>query len=690
MIRGDLCGLIFFPLTCPICGVISSGITSPSAEGLKRTKLLKSMRIVENELMRKITKYAEDPGQGSRATGPNALENLFCALVFFFSLALYVKTLCPAVFWWDSGELIANIAVLGIPHRPGFPIYVLLGKIFSFLPLGSFAWRVNFLSALFASFSLAILFKVFQRSLNLFFPRMIEKGKSVLLSSLSFVLVFGFTYSFWIQAVRAEVYSLNVLFFSLLLLSGISYLKDGRTKYVYLFFFLLGLGLGNHHLSLLSTIPAFLMLFLVYAPGVFLHLKKIFFQVLFLLLGLSIYLYLPIRSISHPPLVWGKTESISSAASFVFALDTMTNLNLDFLSNIAEKISQMGLLFYDQLTFLCLAVSLLGFFLLLRNGRKLLIFLLLLIMGNCAVTIFITTELIPTNPDLHGYLIFSVFALTFSFGMGIFFLLNLMRGLSPPIRYLIMMVLGFISLSPLFQHYTEANLSRNRIAHNYGLSVIARLDSNSILFVDNVNLNFILRELLHAEEIRKDVEVIDRGLLGFRWYVEQKKRQNRNLFSGVPEGLTGEPLFGALLKRSKDLGMPVYIEFTERDAALVDYVIPEGYVFKVHANPIDLLTEKDLLSQKRWVQEGPFDPEDETFQRDWDAQRVYALSFYRLGLFYELKGMISCALDKFARVRKIDPENEELILKVKKLKELEASSGISNQNSSAPPAQPPG
>ena len=171
-------------------------------------------------------KFKESSGQGRRSANPAALENLFCVLVFFFSLALYVKTLCPAVFWWDSGELIANIAVLGIPHRPGFPVYVLLGKIFSFLHLGSFAWRVNFLSALFASFSLAILFKAFQKSLNLFFPGMVEKSKYVFLSSLSFILVFGFTYSFWIQAVRAEVYSLNVLFFSLLLLSGISYLKD--------------------------------------------------------------------------------------------------------------------------------------------------------------------------------------------------------------------------------------------------------------------------------------------------------------------------------------------------------------------------------------------------------------------------------------------------------------------------------
>ena len=145
-------------------------------------------------------------------------ENLACASVFLLFLAVYLATLCRAVFWWDSGELIANIAVLGIPHRPGFPIYLLLGKLVSFLPVWSFALRINFMSALCASLSLAILYKTFQRMTYFFLPETAEHRKLIQVSGLFFVLVLGFTYSFWIQAVRAEVYSLNALFFSLLFL----------------------------------------------------------------------------------------------------------------------------------------------------------------------------------------------------------------------------------------------------------------------------------------------------------------------------------------------------------------------------------------------------------------------------------------------------------------------------------------
>jgi len=640
--------------------------------------------------MEKIINRTRDSDQKNKWGKLLSFENAICAFVFIFLLIVYTITLCPTVFWWDSGELIANIAVLGIPHRPGFPIYVLLGKIFSFLPFWSFALKLNFLSSIFASLSLVIFYKIFQKSINLIFPEMAKKRELVLISGFFFLLVLGFTYSFWIQAVRAEVYSLNILFFSLLLFLSILYLKEGSLKYIYLFSFLLGLGLGNHHLSLLSAVPAFLIFLLTYDPRSLLQLKRISFYTLLSLLGLSVYLYLPIRSLSRPPLAWGEVKSISSSANSVFAIDTVKNLNLEFLSDIATELSQIFTLFSNQLTLLCFTISLLGLFLLFRHCRKILAFLLLLMMGNCVVVTFMTTEFISTNPDLHGYLIFSIFALAFFYGIGVFFILHKVRHSSYFIRHLPLIAFGVISLFPMFKHFPQANLSNNRIAHNYGISVVSDLDSNSVLFVDNVNLNFILRELRYAEGIREDVFIIDRGLLGFHWYVNQKRGEQKVLFWGVPDNLIGEPLFETLLERCQDLGKSTYIEFTEKDSSLVNHLIPGGYVFKVSETRIDRLSEKDLLFQKTWDDNNPFHPQDGTFQRDWDAQRVFALSFYRLGLFYEWKGMTSQALDKYAQVRKIDSQNEELILKIKHLKELKASSHTSNMDSLPSRAEPSG
>jgi hypothetical protein len=94
------------------------------------------------------------------------------------------------------------------------------------------------------------------------------------------------------------------------------------------------------------------------------------------------------------------------------------------------------------------------------------------------------------------------------------------------------------------------------------------------------------------------------------------------------------------------------------------------------------------LSQKTWERRGPFDLQDETFQRDWDAQRVCALSFYRLGLFYESKGMISQALGRFRKLQSIDPGNPHLQLKITDMERLEALSGISDQNPLTTPKPP--
>jgi hypothetical protein len=616
-------------------------------------------------------------------------KNFWGLFLFSFFLLIYIFTLCPTVFWWDSGEFIANIAVLGIPHRPGFPIYILVSKFFSLFPFFNFALKINLLSAIFSASSLLIFYFAFFEILDLFFPRIAQKKAQALVSASAFLLVLGFTYSFWIQSVRAEVYSLSILFFALLLFLSLRYLKTSHVKYIYLFFFLLGLGLGNHHLSLLSSTPAlFFLLFFSRARSTSvirhssfdINLRRLPLYVLFLLLGLSVYLYLPIRSLSNPVLAWGNTRSISGSASFVLAFESLKNLNSDFLLNTGDKISGIIHLFYDQLTLVCFLISLLGMIFLTKYGKRILIFLLLLIVGNCASVIFITTEFISTNPDLHGYLLFSLFSLAFLYGIALLFIMDRIRSCSFVIRYSSLVILLFISFIPLSRHFAYANLSRDRIAYNYGYYTIQHLDSNSALFVDNVNLNFILRELQYAEKIRRDVKIIDRGLLTFDWYADQKRKELKDLFASIPGQLSGDGLFHALLKKCVDQNIPTYMEFTERDSSLVNYLIPSGYVFKLAKKPIDQIPEEISINQKQWEKSIFFDLNDDNFQKDPDAQRVFALSLFRLGLFYEKRGMLSYALEKFEQVKKIDPYNEELTFKVEELRKTQRFSESTNSN----------
>jgi len=316
-----------------------------------------------------------------------------------------------------------------------------------------------------------------------------------------------------------------------------------------------------------------------------------------------------------------------------------------------------------------------------RYGKRFLIFLLLLIMGNCASVIFMTTEFISTNPDLHGYLLSSLFSLAFLYGLGVFFMIDGIRNRSSIIRQSAFVIFLLLSLVPLSKHLTYANLSNNRIAHNYGYNTIHHLDSNSVVLVDNVNLNFILRELQYAEKMRPDVKIIGRGFLSFDWYADQKRKELKDLLSDIPDHLSGDALFYAVLKKCLDRNIPTYMEFTEKDSSLVNYLIPSGYLFKLSKERIEQIPEEILISQKKWEKNGFLDLNDDNFQRDWDAQRVFALSLYRLGLFYEKRGLLSCALNKFEQVRKIDPQNEELLVKIEELRKDQGLSGIANSNS---------
>ena len=76
--------------------------------------------------------------------------------LFAITLTLYIMTLCPTVSLVDSGELILVCKTLGIAHSPGFPLYTLLGHLFTYIPIGSIAYRVNLMSAVFAALSAVV------------------------------------------------------------------------------------------------------------------------------------------------------------------------------------------------------------------------------------------------------------------------------------------------------------------------------------------------------------------------------------------------------------------------------------------------------------------------------------------------------------------------------------------------------
>ncbi|NIP26576.1 MAG: DUF2723 domain-containing protein, partial [Phycisphaerae bacterium] len=73
----------------------------------------------------------------------NYLLPISLILSFIISFTLYLLTMAPTVTFEDSGELITAAYNLGVPHQPGYPLFTLLGRIFSFIPVNAVAFRLN-------------------------------------------------------------------------------------------------------------------------------------------------------------------------------------------------------------------------------------------------------------------------------------------------------------------------------------------------------------------------------------------------------------------------------------------------------------------------------------------------------------------------------------------------------------------
>ncbi len=189
----------------------------------------------------------------------NSTENSLALVLFFLTFIVYFNTMAPTVSFWDTGEFIATSHILGIPHPPGSPLFLLIGKFFSLIPISSdIAFRVNILSPIFSALTISILFFI----CNQFIERLnnYTSSDSFLRIGSSFIasLTFAFTHSHWFNAVETEVYAFSGFITALVvyLILRWSKNKDRNHSVVYLMtiIYLFGLGTGTHLLNLL-TIP---------------------------------------------------------------------------------------------------------------------------------------------------------------------------------------------------------------------------------------------------------------------------------------------------------------------------------------------------------------------------------------------------------------------------------------------------
>jgi hypothetical protein len=260
---------------------------------------------------------------------PYGLALLAGALVF----ALYAISLAPSTAFWDASEYIATAHILGIPHPPGNPLFVIMARAWELLlaPLGlSVAVRVNLFSALMTAGASVFWFLTVYRILSFFTPlelvRRAGAGAAVLLSASAFTV--------WNHSnVNEKVYTITLL--TIALLTWVAFLWRDHVELhrhdtagrwhddnaIVFMVFVLALSVGNHLMAFLAAPALVLFLYLV-KPQVFLNWRIYLWGALVTVLGLSVHLYLPIRAGLNPvineadPTCASLGEAIVSVLSF--------------------------------------------------------------------------------------------------------------------------------------------------------------------------------------------------------------------------------------------------------------------------------------------------------------------------------------------------------------------------------------
>lgn len=193
----------------------------------------------------------------------------FATLAFLAALVTYMLTVQPTVPFWDCGEFTAAAVQQQVPHPPGAPLFLMLGKVFHLLPFGDPGWRVNLLSVFSSAVTVLLLYLITVRVIRNFFTESLDDmGNAFLVygSSAMAALTYAFSDTFWFNAVESEVYAASSLFVALIVWLMMVWNEKaddtGSEKYLLLIAYLIGLSIGVHLLSILTIFSLTLLIYL--------------------------------------------------------------------------------------------------------------------------------------------------------------------------------------------------------------------------------------------------------------------------------------------------------------------------------------------------------------------------------------------------------------------------------------------
>ncbi|MCD4706769.1 MAG: DUF2723 domain-containing protein [Candidatus Sabulitectum sp.] len=488
---------------------------------------------------------------------------------------VYIITLAPSVSFWDSGEYITCSWVVGIPHPPGVPFFVLLGRvstiIFGFIP--SIAARVNLMCAIAGTATIGLVARLIQRwSIRLKYEPWLYRPVSA-----AGALMAAFSYTVWRNNNATETYAMAALL-SLLILWIFDLWLERRLhgkpagRQLLLTGYLMTLAIGNHLSALIVTFPIIAM-YVLYAFR-----KKAFewkspgFLVMFaglMVLAFSIHLYMPLRAIQNPeinetnPSVWtefkeaierkqyGQVSIFSRKGPFQDQLGLFTEYLSWQVGRPEAWMGSMGTAGGIIWAFLWMGMSVLavtGLVVISKRRPDLLLLVgLSFIMASLAFVIYLNFKTGPEGTALgevreRDYFFgasFIFFAVLSMIGLGSLFA-SAKNRLTKNAAWSIL-IFPVISLGMNWHH---CDRSGDYVARDYGINLLESCPENGVIITNGDNDTFPLWFAQGVLDVRRDVIISNLSLMNTRWYVKQLMLKDADLLS-YPENVVEsmQPVF---------------------------------------------------------------------------------------------------------------------------------------------------
>lgn len=528
----------------------------------------------------------------------NKRDYVLAALTALLTFVVLLLTTAPDLTGEDSGELITAAYTLGVAHPPGYPLWCILGKIFTIIiPFGTIAFRVNFMSVFFAALTIFFLFMVIRKQ---------TKNRIIAITT---SLLFAFSFEFWSQGNIAEVYTLNSFFIALCLFL-VQLWKEKRTnRILYLLALMCGLGCTNHHTMAPLSVLFFIYVLFESRPRFSLSSKVIGIVSLLFFMTLSIYLYLPIRSQADPYMNWGKPDTIKKSIRHVLRSQYkipsyVVDIGPEYqrtLKRFGKQLMVYASAFVEQFTPGLFWLPLLGLWLHFR--KKCFEFYLLL-------SIFLLTSLgfiIFSNfkPDAEGInandflFIPSYMVAAMWMSMAIQWLWKTGREKInwKPLPAAAVMIALLLPIPNLLGNFRSNNKSNYYYSVDFGHALINTVPEGAIIFPQGDHKIFPLLYLQGVLGIRPDVTIANKyGYIEKHLYpglINQVKTSGGNV-EQIPARVIEKHI---ILKNPQ---RPVYLTYYRKMSDLPGYeLIPEGLFYRVISKS-DLPGYQKKVSSDYW------------------------------------------------------------------------------------------